>query len=257
MIFISILVVCIFIGKAEQRFFPANSIRCLNALIFNYVVDEEGNHIKIAPDTVYFESWTGNDTIIDGRECVILWEKYERDMSEFRNIEPVTPNVPLCVGAIHEAGNGYVYLYRYGGWTILYDFSDSSWELGDELYVMDGDGPFYEPILEEITDLSSYTLCNGEKVVVANGLMYGIGYNDRAFFTPQTYTNPYVPVDIPVEFYRDGVLLYQRFKRWNPHSGIDMDSQTYSYDYYDLQGRKVANPTRGIYIKDGKKIAVD
>lgn len=27
--------------------------------------------------------------------------------------------------------------------------------------------------------------------------------------------------------------------------------------YYDLQGRKVANPTRGIYIKDGKKIAVD
>lgn len=27
--------------------------------------------------------------------------------------------------------------------------------------------------------------------------------------------------------------------------------------YYNLQGRKVANPTRGIYIKDGKKIAVD
>ena len=54
----------------DTRFFPANSIRCLNALIFNYVVDEEGNHIKIAPDTVYFESWTGNDTIIDGRECV-------------------------------------------------------------------------------------------------------------------------------------------------------------------------------------------
>ena len=27
--------------------------------------------------------------------------------------------------------------------------------------------------------------------------------------------------------------------------------------YYDLMGRPVANPTRGIYIKDGKKIAVD
>ena len=26
--------------------------------------------------------------------------------------------------------------------------------------------------------------------------------------------------------------------------------------YYDLMGRKVANPTRGIYIKDGKKIAI-
>ena len=27
--------------------------------------------------------------------------------------------------------------------------------------------------------------------------------------------------------------------------------------YYDLQGRPVVNPARGIYIKDGKKIAVD
>ena len=26
--------------------------------------------------------------------------------------------------------------------------------------------------------------------------------------------------------------------------------------YYDLQGRPVANPTRGIYIKDGKKVAI-
>ena len=26
--------------------------------------------------------------------------------------------------------------------------------------------------------------------------------------------------------------------------------------YYDLMGRKVANPTRGIYIKDGKKVAI-
>jgi hypothetical protein len=122
---------------------------------------------------------------------------------------------------------------------------------------MDGGGPFYEPILEEITDLSSYALCNGEKVVVANGLMYGIGYNDRSFFSPLRETNLYVPVDIPVEFYRNGVLLYQRFKRGNPHSGIDTNTPTYHYGYYDLQGRKVANPTRGIYIKDGKKIAVD
>ena len=27
--------------------------------------------------------------------------------------------------------------------------------------------------------------------------------------------------------------------------------------YYDLQGRPVDNPARGIYIKDGKKTAVD
>ena len=33
-------------------------------------------------------------------------------------------------------------------------------------------------------------------------------------------------------------------------------STTFTH-YYDLQGRPVAAPTRGIYIKDGKKIAVD
>lgn len=199
-------------NTTNTHFFPANSIRCTNALIFNYVVDEEGNHTKIAPDTVYIEVWTGNDTIVDGKECVTLWSRYERDMSEYP-IVPVTPNVPLYAGAVYEAENGYVYLYEYGEWTILYDFSDSNWELGDKLYVMDAEIAPYEPILEEITELSSFTLCNGEEVPVANGLMYGIGYNNRSFFSPERYTNPYVPIDIPIEFYRNGVLLYQRSQR--------------------------------------------
>ena len=46
----------------------------------------------------------------------------------------------------------------------------------------------------------------------------------------------------------------------NPEANIKKETQQTvvpSTLYYDLQGRKVANPTRGIYIKDGKKIAVD
>lgn len=39
-------------------------------------------------------------------------------------------------------------------------------------------------------------------------------------------------------------------------SAIEGEHRTIT-PYYDLQGRKVANPTRGIYVKDGKKIAVD
>jgi hypothetical protein len=31
-----------------------------------------------------------------------------------------------------------------------------------------------------------------------------------------------------------------------------LDSDT----YYDLQGRKVTNPTRGVYIKNGRKVIV-
>ena len=46
LVFVSILVICNSIGKAEHRFFPANSIRCLNAMIFNYAEDEEGNIVS-------------------------------------------------------------------------------------------------------------------------------------------------------------------------------------------------------------------
>ena len=28
------------------------------------------------------------------------------------------------------------------------------------------------------------------------------------------------------------------------------------FPYYDLMGRPVANPTRGIYIKDGRKVVI-
>ena len=36
-----------------------------------------------------------------------------------------------------------------------------------------------------------------------------------------------------------------------------IENETSAALYYDLQGRPVAAPTRGIYIKDGKKIAID
>ena len=74
-VFINILVICFSIGKAEQRFFLANSVRCLNAMIIKYAKDKEDNIIEISPDTVYIDIWTGNDTIVDGKECVVLWKK--------------------------------------------------------------------------------------------------------------------------------------------------------------------------------------
>lgn len=49
---------------------------------------------------------------------------------------------------------------------------------------------------------------------------------------------------------------YEYQEKWDGIENSSLDSKT-SSPYYDLQGCKVANPTRGIYIKDGKKIAVD
>ena len=37
---------------------------------------------------------------------------------------------------------------------------------------------------------------------------------------------------------------------------IPLQLNNVSSPYYDLMGRKVANPTRGIYIKDGRKVVI-
>ena len=44
--------------------------------------------------------------------------------------------------------------------------------------------------------------------------------------------------------------------RWGTNIESVSISEDSSTPYYDLQGRPVANPTRGIYIKDGKKVII-
>ena len=56
---------------------------------------------------------------------------------------------------------------------------------------------------------------------------------------------------------RDGTMLYQQEEGvlWRDNTSIKgINADNPDAPYYDLQGRKVANPTRGIYIKDGKKV---
>ena len=42
----------------------------------------------------------------------------------------------------------------------------------------------------------------------------------------------------------------------NVSSVTDIDNPATDTPYYDLQGRPVANPARGIYIKDGRKVVL-
>ena len=53
--------------------------------------------------------------------------------------------------------------------------------------------------------------------------------------------------------YRD--LIFEVSQGVNSIEAIEGDG--YDVSYYDLQGRKVTNPTRGIYIKDGKKVVIE
>lgn len=73
-----------------------------------------------------------------------------------------------------------------------------------------------------------------------------------------------VPVYVPdesVELYRSTEgwkelsIKPLSSKRVNGIEDITTNKQS-SSDYYDLQGRKVKKPTKGLYIKDGKKVVV-
>lgn len=60
-----------------------------------------------------------------------------------------------------------------------------------------------------------------------------------------TFTMPAYDVEVQVE-YDDETTAIISIK------GGKVESVT----YYDLSGRRIANPTKGIYIKDGKKVVV-
>jgi hypothetical protein len=258
-----IVIIGILGSKAEQRFFPANGIRCINAEIYSYIENEQGM-VPISPDTVFYERWTGNDTIVDGKQCVSVWgRKCGRDLSEYTYIKQVgLPNTPMLHGFIYEDEGGYVYYSTRDSiaeWCFLYDFSNPDWEVGDTLRIDNdmffGDEHDWKYSRQIITKVYSYVLCNGESVSVANALMYGIGYNNYPFLAPISEGTGYSPIPIPVKFYREGVLLWDKFRVSETMIPF-LEEETSDTPYYDLMGRKVDSPTRGIYIKDGRKVVI-
>ena len=53
-------------------------------------------------------------------------------------------------------------------------------------------------------------------------------------------------------------MLYQQEEGvlWKDNTGIEVPKSEQADIYYDLQGRPVAHPMRGVYIKDGKKVII-
>ena len=222
--------------EREDRFFPANEVYTTSRFISHSHNFED---FTIEFDTIDYNIWTGNDTIVDGRQCVALWSNS-------------TDSVKLY-GLIYESLNGVVY-FKYGeyreDWLTLYDFTPRKWKPGDKICLCSNG---LDDEYESIDGISSVTLHNGEKVpfiilstLGGSGLIYGIGYNSDMFFSPEA-------VGIPLSFYRNGVLLWG--KEGQPETSVSTSvANKAPTPYYDLMGRPVATPTRGIYIKDGRKV---
>lgn len=58
-------------------------------------------------------------------------------------------------------------------------------------------------------------------------------------------------------------IYYYNGKEWEEYYGSDpsgikelKDSTVEGLKYYDLQGRRVLNPKKGVYIQNGKKVLI-
>ena len=242
----------IFIGlitcnvQAVTRFFPANSIYTTARMTSPRFIEGMIEEVEFR-ETIYYNIWTGNDTIVDGRECVTIWNNLE--------------GIVGLEGVVYEDSTGLVYINRLQeenmGWEFLYDFTQRDWKVGDKIRT---DFSGLEGWYEKVEEVSSITLHNGESVpcitTETSKLIYGIGYFDTpAFSRTKAYNGFSWRYDF-VNFYRKGELLWG--EEYNPNASVALPkANNHDTPYYDLQGRPIANPTRGIYIKDGKKVTID
>ena len=112
---------------------------------------------------------------------------------------------------------------------------------------------------EEVEKVSSVTLQNGEEVpsieIYYTSIIYGIGYSNEPFLSPIEVYNGFSGKSYPINFYRNGELLWG--EEYNPNTSVVLPkANNVASPYYDLKGRKVESPVRGIYIKDGRKVAI-
>ena len=227
----------------KERFFPANSIRCTNVITVNFAEMDR----TVPKETIYYEMWTGNDTIVDGKPCVTLWQQFDRDITTITD-HPHKAFTPELEGVIYEADNGYVY-FKYmnddgNDWVFLYDFSSPNRNEGDTICL--GMNDMEETVYEGIDQISTCTLHNGREVQVAEGLMYGIGYQSYPFFFPNymwVMINAYVPIYDPINFYRNGELLWG--VPYDMHSKLAANEQD-----LDVDGKKWHIRTQVPYIDD-------
>ena len=152
-IFLSMLMLlCCISLYAEHRIYPANSIHCVNVVtktIYEWDPMVGGNQQK---DT-YYHYYTGNDTIVDGKPCVMLW-KYCEDTPKDKELRFLCEEDGLISYKYPLAEGGY------SDWTILFEFPEGGWKEGEK-YV---EGYFMGKPSSTTPSLSSYTLLNGEEI---------------------------------------------------------------------------------------------
>lgn len=204
------------------------------------------------------------DTIIDGKSYKKEWSTCWEDLSHME-----------LTGCFMREEAGKV--YRKEGHSDEYLWFDYEANIGDTI--------FYGNSFVKVIGHSDTTIvCNGVShtyrgVDVQVGYVYDSGtdneynlipgyietfYEELGLFTNGDVVRgpSFLETGGRIELLwlkRDDTMLYQQEEGifWKDNTSIEaVKVNNHDTPYYDLQGRKVVVPTRGIYIKDGKKIIV-
>jgi hypothetical protein len=92
----------------------------------------------------------------------------------------------------------------------------------------------------------------------AAGGKYGAGWNDYAFRFTRSEGETYIILYCkPTENYKEWYIGNFRLYQLTDLTGIETvekSAESIRNVYYDLQGRRVAQPGKGLYILNGKKV---
>ncbi len=162
---------------------------------------------------------------------------------------------------------------------LLYDFN-KEFKIGNTIkYCKQKFHPWGFPLdtieyADTITSIDTMLIGNRYNVVVANDkYIYGLGHKDNplcwVWSEKTTTSGGELLQDIPPRFlclYYKGEIILQNeelVRKFCNNLGIDVNkiilpsiNAIRNNAFFDLQGRKVKNPTKGLYIKDGKKVVV-
>ena len=177
--------------------------------------------------------WIKGDTIVDGLKCKKLYTHTKELWDGGKET--------LEIGYCRQEGEKY---YQNG--KLMYDFS---------LQVGDVFEPLSPLMVESVGDTILSDGITRKYLLMRLGYSYdywieGIGSLEMGILNNDM---DMAGLDINLNSCTcDGLWIYKKTETNIEHSQY----QPISTPYYDLLGRKVAHPTRGIYIKDGRKVVI-
>lgn len=144
------------------------------------------------------------------------------------------------------------------GELVLYDFN---MQIGDKYSHIEGYQDISVVDIKQIVfddgkNRKLFTLSNGAKIIEGIGCINSCGLLFD-YLNPRkpSYNNDKQHFAYLAHFYKDDFYIEQEDIITNIHT-IKFTCEKSSSYYYDLQGRKVKNPKKGLYIKDGKRYYV-